>query len=157
MKEIYCDGSCFGNPGPGGWGVLVIDGSLTAEINGHKSMTTNNQMELTEAIIAVKFVGNNESVTIYTDSNYVIKGITDWINGWKKNNWVTAKKEAVKNSDLWKELDELSKNKKINWTWVKAHNGNEGNEIVDELAKRGTQGKINEHNLDDLIIKFRKV
>ena len=154
MKEIYCDGSCFGNPGPGGWGVWVTDKSLTAEIYGHKAQTTNNQMELMAAITAVKFVSIGEQATIYTDSQYVIKGITEWLKGWKKNNWLTAKKEAVKNSDLWKELDAQTQGKKLNWVWVKAHNGNQGNEIVDSLAKMGTQGKSNMHILEEQLAKF---
>jgi ribonuclease HI len=157
MKEIYCDGSCFGNPGPGGWGVLVKEGSITAEVHGHQPKTTNNQMELMAAITAAKFVSSGEEVTIYTDSKYVIQGITEWLKGWKKNSWVTAKKEPVKNSDLWKELDNLTQGKKINWTWVKAHNGNEGNERVDTLAKMGTNGKSNIHILDELIAKFIQI
>lgn len=154
MKEIYCDGSCFGNPGPGGWGVLVKDETITAEVYGHQTKTTNNQMELMAAITAVKFVSLGENAIIYTDSKYVIQGITEWLKNWKKNKWLTAKKEPVKNSELWKELDSLSQSKKINWTWVKAHNGNEGNERVDLLAKMGTNGKSNIHVLDDLVAKF---
>lgn len=140
MKTIYCDGSCSGNPGPGGWGVYVKEDIGTFEMCGHGSHTTNNKMELTAAIEAIKTIINNESVIVYTDSQYVIKGITEWIAGWKKKGWKTTT-GPVKNIELWKELDSLVQGKNINWKWVKGHNGDPGNEKADSLAIRGTSGE----------------
>lgn len=153
VKEIYCDGACSGNPGPGGWGVWLNNSGKEIKVYGHKPQTTNNQMELKATIVAVQFTSSVTSSNIYTNSNYVINGITKWIKGWGGNNWQNAKKEPVKNIDLWKELDLLSQNKKINWLWVKGHSGVHGNKMADALANLGSQGKSNEHSLSDLIEK----
>ena len=133
--EIYTDGACSGNPGPGGWGVLIreLDKEDT-EISGGEKDTTNNRMELLAAIKALESIENNKEIIIYTDSNYVKDGITKWISNWKKNNWKTSNKKPVKNVDLWMKLDNAIQNKKINWKWVKGHDGNEGNEKADFLA-----------------------
>lgn len=133
MIIIYCDGSCLGNPGKGGWGVIVMVNGETFELYGGESHSTNNRMELTAAIEALKFVdGSTQPIHVYTDSQYVIKGITEWIKGWKKKNY-----SGVKNPDLWKELDATVNNRNIKWHWVKGHSGNEYNEKVDILAKKG--------------------
>ena len=134
--EIYTDGACSGNPGPGGWGVLIreLDKEDT-EISGGEKYTTNNRMELLAAIKALESIENNKEIIIYTDSNYVKDGITQWISNWKKNNWKTSNKKPVKNVDLWMKLDNAIQNKKINWKWVKGHDGNEGNEKADFLAQ----------------------
>jgi ribonuclease HI len=134
--EIYTDGACSGNPGPGGWGVLIreLDKEDT-EISGGEKDTTNNRMELLAAIKALESIENNKEIIIYTDSNYVKDGITQWISNWKKNNWKTSNKKPVKNVDLWMKLDNAIQNKKINWKWVKGHDGNEGNEKADFLAQ----------------------
>ena len=134
--EIYTDGACSGNPGPGGWGVLIreLDKEDT-EISGGEKDTTNNRMELLAAIKALESIENNKEIIIYTDSKYVKDGITQWISNWKKNNWKTSNKKPVKNVDLWIKLDNAIQNKKINWKWVKGHDGNEGNEKADFLAQ----------------------
>mgnify|MGYP002525965320 FL=1 len=134
--EIYTDGACSGNPGPGGWGVLIreLDKEDT-EISGGEKDTTNNRMELLAAIKALESIENNKEIIIYTDSNYVKDGITQWISNWKKNNWKTSNKKPVKNVDLWIKLDNAIQNKKISWKWVKGHDGNEGNEKADFLAQ----------------------
>lgn len=156
MKLIYTDGSCHGNPGPGGWGVYIEKGNVGKDIElyGKSSYTTNNQMELRAAIVATQLIINNEEVTIYTDSQYVIKGITEWIIGWKKNGWKTSQKKPVKNVELWVELDKGMTGKKINWVWVKGHDNNPGNSKADELANKGSNGQSNEHLLEDLIIEL---
>jgi ribonuclease HI len=134
--EIYTDGACSGNPGPGGWGVLIRElGKEDTEISGGEKDTTNNRMELLAAIKALESIENNKEIIIYTDSNYVKDGITQWISNWKKNNWKTSNKKPVKNVDLWMKLDNAIQNKKINWKWVKGHDGNEGNEKADFLAQ----------------------
>ena len=134
--EIYTDGACSGNPGPGGWGVLIRElGKEDTEISGGEKDTTNNRMELLAAIKALESIENNKEIIIYTDSNYVKDGITQWISNWKKNNWKTSNKKPVKNVDLWIKLDNAIQNKKINWKWVKGHDGNEGNEKADFLAQ----------------------
>jgi ribonuclease HI len=151
MKQIYCDGACSGNPGPGGWGVFLIYSGKEVDIYGHSADTTNNKMELQAAIVACKLIANGEEAKIYLDSDYVRKGITEWIIGWKKKGWKTAKNEPVKNVDLWKELDELVKGKKIQWEWVKGHSGNSGNDRADKLAVKGRNGNSIEHTLEKLI------
>lgn len=129
---IYCDGSCLGNPGPGGWGA-VIDGK---EISGCEAMTTNNRMELTAAIqsLTLAKMKGCEIVQVVTDSKYVIKGITEWMINWKRNGWRTAARKAVLNDDLWKELDRVCDGMNIEWEWVKGHSGHELNERADRLA-----------------------
>lgn len=135
---IYTDGACSGNPGPGGWGAVLISGNHRKELNGGQLETTNNRMELTAAIRALEAVNKRPSnITLYTDSNYVKGGITNWIHNWKKNGWKTANKKAVKNADLWLELDEIQSVHNINWQWIKGHAGHPENERADELAREG--------------------
>jgi len=135
--EIYTDGACRGNPGPGGWGALLMYGDKRKELYGGEAETTNNRMELMAAIKALKNLTRDCDLTLYTDSQYVRKGITEWIDNWKARNWNTAAKKPVKNADLWKELDSEVTKHNIQWVWVKGHSGNEGNEIADQLANRG--------------------
>jgi ribonuclease HI len=133
--EIYTDGSCFGNPGVGGWGAILICGKDKREINGGEEHTTNNKMELMAAIKALEALKSPCEITLHTDSKYVQNGITSWIHNWQKNNWRTANKKEVKNKELWQELHELNQKHKINWQWVKAHNGHDLNERADDLAR----------------------
>jgi len=133
----YTDGACSGNPGPGGWGVLLIDGERKRELNGGERETTNNRMELQAAIEALRATPAGSAVTIYTDSQYVKNGLTDWIKGWKKNGWKTAAKKPVKNEDLWVVLDDLAAARSVVWKWVKGHAGDPGNERADALARAG--------------------
>ncbi|MCE3254778.1 MAG: ribonuclease [Rickettsiaceae bacterium] len=132
--DIYTDGACSGNPGKGGWGAVLLCGDYKKEISGFNPQTTNNQMELMAVIEALKIVKKPSVITIHTDSKYVQDGITTWIINWKKNGWKTAKKEPVKNSELWKELDLLVTKHQISWKWVKGHSGNKYNEMADQLA-----------------------
>jgi len=134
---IYTDGACKGNPGPGGWGVLLQYGGHEKELYGGEQETTNNRMELTAVIEALKQVKYSCHIDLYSDSSYVLNGITQWLANWKKNNWKTAAKKAVKNEDLWRELDQLVQTHQINWHWVKGHAGEPGNERADELANKG--------------------
>ena len=134
---IYTDGACSGNPGPGGWGTLVINGDERTELYGGEKNTTNNQMELTAVIKALEFVGGAKNIDLWTDSQYVKNGISEWIVSWKKNGWKNSQKKPVKNKELWMKLDELRDNKNISWNWVKGHNGHVENERVDELARQG--------------------
>ena len=136
MIKIYTDGSCLGNPGNGGWAAIIIDQDKITKISGNKKNTTNNQMELMAAIEALKKIPTEQEVQLYTDSKYVKMGITEWIDKWSKNNWKTSSKQKVKNIELWKKLNEISKKHKIEWYWVKAHAGNIINEEVDKLAKK---------------------
>jgi ribonuclease HI len=142
IVEIYTDGACSGNPGPGGWGVLLICGDATKEIYGLDTDTTNNKMELLAAINALKSLKNPCQIELYTDSVYVRDGITKWIISWKAKGWKKSTKGEIKNLELWQELDHLVKDHQINWHWVKAHNGNVGNEIADKLAVRGRDEAI---------------
>ena len=134
---IYTDGACKGNPGPGGWGVLMIFGEHERELFGGENQTTNNRMELTATIEALKALNKNCNVDIFTDSTYVKNGIQLWMEKWKANNWKTANRKPVKNRDLWEDLDKRAAQHKISWHWVKGHAGNPGNERADELANRG--------------------
>ena len=131
---IYSDGACKGNPGKGGWGAVLIAGKYQKHIAGFVERTTNNRMEITAVIEALKIIKKPSVMTIYSDSNYLKEGITNWIHSWKINNWKNKKKEPVKNIDLWQELESLTKQHQINWQWVKAHSGNHFNEIADSLA-----------------------
>ena len=133
--DIYTDGACSGNPGPGGWGVLIEIDNENIELSGGDKETTNNRMELMAAIKALEEIDKDYEITLYTDSNYVKDGITSWISNWKKNNWKTANKKDVKNKELWIRLDEAIKDKNISWVWVKGHAGNAGNEQADYLAR----------------------
>ena len=135
MIKVYTDGSCLDNPGKGGWAAIIINESRRIEIKGSKENTTNNQMELTAPIMALKKIPQGSKVQIFTDSKYVKSGITEWINNWKKNGWKTADKKKVKNKDLWIKLDNLSDAFDIEWIWVKAHSTNELNNEVDLLAR----------------------
>jgi ribonuclease HI len=136
MIIIFTDGSCLTNPGNGGWAAIIKQDEKIKRISGSEKNTTNNRMELLAPINALKQINTKSPVEIYTDSQYVKLGITEWINNWVKNNWQTSKKENVKNKDLWIELYNLNKSFDINWNWVKAHAGNELNEEVDLLAKK---------------------
>jgi len=137
MIKIYTYGACKGNPGVGGWGALILQDDKNIELFGGENETTNNRMELMAVIMALKEMSPTEELTIYTDSTYVQKGISEWIKNWKLNNWRSSNKKPVKNKDLWMQLDEASYARKINWEWVKGHAGNEGNEKADELANKG--------------------
>ncbi len=135
MIKIYTDGSCLGNPGNGGWAAIIIDDKKKIQIKGSKKDTTNNQMELLAPIKALKKIPKGSNVQIFTDSKYVKSGITEWIHNWKKNGWKTANKQPVKNRELWIDLDELSKNFQIEWTWVKGHSIDQLNNEVDAMAR----------------------
>ena len=137
MIEIFTDGACRGNPGPGGWGALLRAGSHEKELWGGEAHTTNNRMEMTAVIESLKALKKPSDVTLTTDSQYVRKGITEWIEGWKRKNWQTAARKPVKNVDLWREIDALALLHTIDWRWVKGHSGHAENERVDDLANRG--------------------
>ena len=132
--DIFSDGACKGNPGPGGWGVLLQIGGREKEMFGGEAPTTNNRMELTAVIEGLASLAEGSRVRVYTDSQYVQKGITEWINGWKARGWRTADRKPVKNQDLWELLDEQAANHDIEWHWVKGHSGVPGNERCDQLA-----------------------
>tara|TARA_B100001113_G_scaffold12352_1_gene9629 strand:- start:7849 stop:8286 length:438 start_codon:yes stop_codon:yes gene_type:complete len=139
MIKVYTDGACSGNPGPGGWGFIVIENNDIKKFSGRELSTTNNRMELTAAIKAIEHVGQDKAMLLCTDSTYVKKGITEWIMGWKKNNWRTSSKKPVLNKDLWLKLDEYNIACNVTWTWVKAHqtDGSDDslyNNMADELA-----------------------
>lgn len=135
--EIYTDGACRGNPGPGGWGALLRFGEVEKEIFGGQADTTNNRMELMAAIEGLKSLKEICQVELTTDSQYVRKGITEWMHNWKRNGWKTASKTPVKNADLWQQLDELVAKHTVNWHWVKGHSGHPENEKADQLANQG--------------------
>ena len=136
--KVYTDGACKGNPGRGGWGVLIIDGQSRKEFYGGKPNSTNNIMEMQAAIEALKHLKDTaECIVLHTDSNYLKQGITDWINKWKINGWKNSSKKPVANKDLWIELDVLCSKMNMKWKWVKAHDGNPGNERADYLANLG--------------------
>ncbi len=145
--RIYTDGACRGNPGPGGWGALLRSGRHHKEIRGGESHTTNNRMELTAAIEALCALKQSSSVNVYTDSQYLRLGITKWLSEWKRRGWRTASKSPVKNEDLWRRLDELTKQHDVRWYWVKGHSGHSGNERADKLANQA---------IDELISEVRK-
>lgn len=135
--QIYTDGACSGNPGPGGWGVVLRYGDHEKELYGGEEHTTNNRMELMAAIMALESLTRTMPVQLHTDSTYVRNGITKWIHGWKRKGWQTADKKPVKNEDLWRRLDAFSTRFDVEWMWVRGHNGDPGNERADELACRG--------------------
>ena len=131
---IYTDGACRGNPGPGGWGAIIIENNIETELSGKEDNTTNNIMEMTAAIKALEYFNIKQNIVLYTDSNYLKLGITSWVYGWKKNNWINSKKEKVKNKPYWIILDKLNNLHNIEWKWVKAHSGDIYNERADKLA-----------------------
>lgn len=134
---IYTDGGCRGNPGVGGWGVWLRYGNNEKKLNGAEKDTTNNRMELMAAIQALKALKSSQiEIDLYTDSKYVMNGITQWIANWKQKNWKTAAKKPVKNADLWQKLDKLNQKYSVNWHWVKGHSGNKGNDMADLLANQ---------------------
>ena len=135
--DVYTDGACKGNPGPGGWGALLRWNGHEKELFGGELNTTNNRMELRAVIEALAALKSDSSVRLHTDSKYVLDGITTWIHNWKKRGWKTAGKKPVKNVDLWQQLDDLALQYTITWVWVKGHSGHDGNERADELANRG--------------------
>jgi ribonuclease HI len=137
--NIYTDGACKGNPGPGGWGALLVAGKHRKEMFGGEANTTNNRMELLAVIRALEALNKPCHVVLHTDSQYVQKGISEWIHGWKARGWRTAAKEPVKNADLWQMLDAVTQMHEIEWRWVKGHAGHEGNEAADRLANRGVE------------------
>jgi ribonuclease HI len=145
LIEIYTDGACKGNPGPGGWGVLLQSGAVRKELFGGELATTNNRMEMMAVIEALKALKRPCKVILHLDSQYVLKGITEWIHGWKAKGWRTAAKEPVKNADLWQAMDALvqSGGHDIDWRWVKGHAGDAGNERADALANQGVELALN--------------
>lgn len=140
--EIFTDGACKGNPGPGGWGVLLRWNGRERELFGGEAETTNNRMELTAVIEALSALKRPSRVRLHTDSQYVANGITDWIHDWKRRDWRTADKKPVKNVELWKKLDELAGRHDIEWIWVKGHSGHDGNERADALANRAVASVV---------------
>lgn len=133
---IYTDGACSGNPGPGGWGALLIYGNVEKELSGAELETTNNRMELLAAIRAIEAIKRSSKIDLYTDSNYLRQGITEWVHGWKRNGWKTADKKPVKNVDLWEQLHALVDTHDITWHWVRGHSGDVNNDRVDALARQ---------------------
>jgi ribonuclease HI len=134
LVEIYTDGACRGNPGPGGWGALLTAGEHVKELSGAEPLTTNNRMELTAVIRALEALKRPSQLRIFTDSEYVRRGITEWVRSWKARGWKTADRKPVKNQDLWERLDSLTAGHQIEWRWVRGHSGIPGNERVDQLA-----------------------
>ena len=136
---IYTDGACKGNPGPGGWGAVLRSGEHEKHIHGGEKLTTNNRMEISAVIFALRALKQRSQVELWTDSQYVQKGVTEWLEGWKKRGWKTASKDPVKNADLWQELDALLPEHEISWHWVRGHDGHPGNELADALANKGVE------------------
>ena len=134
---IYTDGACKGNPGPGGWGVLLRSGAHEKTLHGGAVQTTNNRMELMAAIVALETLRRPSKVVLHTDSQYVLKGMTEWLPGWKRRGWTTADKKPVKNVDLWRRLDSAAARHALRWVWVRGHTGDPGNERADALANQG--------------------
>ena len=139
MIEIFTDGACSGNPGPGGWGAILRKGGSEKELFGGEALTTNNRMEMMAVIEALRALKEPVRARVHTDSQYVQKGISEWIHGWKRRGWKTAGKQPVKNEDLWREMDRLAAQHKIEWIWVKGHAGHVENERADALARRGVE------------------
>lgn len=145
IVEIYTDGACKGNPGVGGWGAYLYYANKEQELFGGELLTTNNRMELLAAIRALEALKKPCKVHLYTDSQYVQKGISEWLSNWKSRNWRTANKKPVKNDDLWKQLDQLTQQHDIEWFWVRGHSGDAGNERADQLANRGVEMILTEN------------
>ncbi|KEA62025.1 Ribonuclease HI [Marinobacterium lacunae] len=139
VVEIFTDGACKGNPGPGGWGAILRSGQHEKELYGGEAHTTNNRMEMMAAIAALEALNQSCKVTMTTDSEYLRKGITEWLAGWKRKGWKTASRQPVKNADLWQKLDELVSRHEIVWKWVKGHSGHPENERADQLANKGVE------------------
>ena len=137
--DIFTDGACSGNPGPGGWGAILRCGATEKELFGGERLTTNNRMEMMAVIEALRALRQSVAARVHTDSQYVQKGISEWIHGWKRRGWKTSAREPVKNEDLWRELDRLAAQHKIEWIWVKGHAGHVDNERADVLARRGVE------------------
>ena len=140
--EIYADGACRGNPGPGGWGAFIAQGGTERDLFGGEANTTNNRMELTAVIEALKALDSPSVVKVMTDSQYVQKGISEWIRGWKARGWLTADRKPVKNADLWRALESAAAAHQVQWIWVKGHAGVPGNERADRLANRGIDASV---------------
>ena len=140
IVNIWTDGACSGNPGPGGWGAVIFDNNNKQKnISGSEKNTTNNRMELSAAIMALKKIKTNSEILIYTDSTYVKNGITEWVLKWKRNGWKNSNKKPVKNKDLWVKLDNLCDQNKVSWKWVKGHSSNKYNNLADELATQAIE------------------
>ena len=139
---VYTDGACKGNPGRGGWGAWLRWGTHERELYGGEALTTNNRMELTAVIEALSALKRSCEVTIHTDSEYVRKGITEWIHNWKRRGWMTADRKPVKNAELWQKLDALAQSHRVHWRWVRGHSGDPGNERADALANRGADSVV---------------
>ena len=142
LVVMFADGACKGNPGPGGWGVLLQSGGREKEMFGGEAQTTNNRMELTAVIEGLLSLEGRSKVRVYTDSQYVQKGISEWIHSWKRRGWLTADKKPVKNVDLWKKLDEAARAHEVEWHWVKGHAGHPENERADALANKGIEAGL---------------
>lgn len=156
--ELYTDGACKGNPGPGGWGVLVKTASGKRELCGGEANTTNNRMELTAVIKGLESLTQAGQVRIITDSQYVNQGMTKWIKGWRRNGWRTTNKEPVKNRDLWEQLDALlSQQQTVEWQWVRGHTGNPGNEQADKLANQGITNSTTNAVIGNTVIDNKKL
>lgn len=147
IVEIYTDGACKGNPGPGGWGALMRCNGKEKTLHGGEAHTTNNRMELMAAIKSLEALTRPCKVSLYTDSQYVRQGMTEWISGWKKKGWRNSKKEPVKNADLWQQLDQLATRHTIDWHWVRGHSGHPENEQADALANLGIEEMLNKEGL----------
>jgi len=139
IVDIYTDGACSGNPGPGGWGALLRSGATERELSGYDPATTNNRMELMAVIEALRILKRPVTARVHTDSQYVQKGISEWIHGWKRRGWKTADRQPVKNADLWQTLDALTVGHRIEWLWVRGHAGHVENERVDALARQAIE------------------
>lgn len=139
VLTVFTDGACHGNPGPGGWGAVLRLGEDEQQLYGGEKATTNNRMELTAAAVALEAAAADVPIVLWTDSKYVLDGITGWINGWKRSGWVTRAGQPVKNADLWRRLDAAAAKLTVDWRWVKGHAGHEGNELADSLAGRGAR------------------
>ena len=141
MIKVFTDGSCIGNPGPGGWAAIILNKKIEKLLSGQNNNTTNNQMELLATIKALEYFKHKESFIIFTDSKYVKDGITKWIKNWEKNNWKTASRTAVKNQELWRKLNQLVNFHNVKWQWIKGHSTNKYNNLADKLARSAAENK----------------